>query len=253
MQKNWLIRTKSNHILGPVSKEKVLELYHNGSIRQEDEICSGNGYWFYLREKDQLERYLLGNQKQSFNPISEARDVLTADLDSHEVGHDEQDDITMVGGIDISSLKDDPPPPPVAAPKPTGRAPAIDPEKKNEILADDLSTESVEETPVPVPPKPRSREVAPTPTPVAPGRAKKGTTIVPPPRVVYVPKARLISDKVVMMGAFVILLVLASMLYFRKRLLKEIMPTAISIVVPTAYAQSTPVDIKKKVFLSQSR
>jgi hypothetical protein len=141
----------------------------------------------------------------------------------------------------------------VAAPKPTGRAPAIDPEKKNEILADDLSTESVEETPVPVPPKPRSREVAPTPTPVAPGRAKKGTTIVPPPRVVYVPKARLISDKVVMMGAFVILLVLASMLYFRKRLLKEIMPTAISIVVPTAYAQSTPVDIKKKVFLSQSR
>ena len=36
-------------------------------------------------------------------------------------------------------------------------------------------------------------------------------------------------------------------------LMKEIMPTAISIVVPTAYAQSTPVDIKKKVFLSQSR
>lgn len=253
MQKNWLIRTKSNHILGPVSKEKVLELYHNGSIRQEDEICSGNGYWFYLREKDQLERYLLGNHKQSFNPISEARDVLTADLDSHQVSQDEPDDITMVGGIDISSLKDDPPPPPAAAPKSAGRAPAVVPEKKNEILADDLSSNSDEIQDVVTPPKQRAREIAPTPTPVAPGRTKKGTTIVPPPRVAYVPKARLISDKVVMLGAVVILLVLASMLYFRKRLLKEIMPTAISIVVPKAYAQATPIDIKKKVFLSRSR
>lgn len=251
MQKNWLIRTKSNHILGPVSKEKVLELYHNGSIRQEDEICSGNGYWFYLREKDQLERYLLGNQKQSFNPISEARDVLTADLDSNQVSPDEQDDITLIGGIDISSLKDDPPPAPPS--RAVGRAPAIDPEKKNEILADDINVEKDEEIPAPPPSKPRRKEVAPTPTPVAPGRTIKGTTIVPPPRVAYAPKARLISDKVVMLGAIVILLVLASMLYFRKRLLNEFIQSAISVAIPSAYAQSAPVNIKKKVFLSQSQ
>jgi hypothetical protein len=72
MEKNWLIRTKSNHILGPVSKEKVLELYLNGSIQPDDEICSGNGYWFYIREKELVEKFLLGSESQGFNPLSEA-------------------------------------------------------------------------------------------------------------------------------------------------------------------------------------
>jgi hypothetical protein len=250
MQKNWLIRTKSNHILGPVSKEKVLELYHNGSIRQEDEICSGNGYWFYVREKDQLERYLLGNQKQSFNPISEARDVLTADLDSHKVGYDVQDDITLVSGIDISGLKNDLPPTSAQSVKPSGRAPSVVAEKKNEILAVDVKESTPEDLPPP-PIKPRHRDVASTPTPLAPGRAKKGTTVVPPPRVAYVPKKRLISDKIVMMGAILILLTLAGMLYYRKRLLNEFMQISASSIIPSAYAQSESIDIKKKVFLSR--
>jgi hypothetical protein len=75
MEKNWLIRTKSNHILGPVSKEKVLELYLNGSIHTDDEICSGNGYWFYIREKELVEKFLLGNELQGFNPLSEALQI----------------------------------------------------------------------------------------------------------------------------------------------------------------------------------
>lgn len=97
MDKNWLIRTKSNHILGPISKEKVLELYHNGSIRPDDEICSGNGFWFFIREDEMVAKYLTGNEAQPFNPISEAKDVI--------VGHgQEPDDITLVGGIDLSML-----------------------------------------------------------------------------------------------------------------------------------------------------
>jgi hypothetical protein len=251
MQKNWLIRTKSNHILGPVSKEKVLELYHNGSIRQEDEICSGNGYWFYVREKDQLERYLIGSQKQSFNPISEARDVLTADLDSHQVSYEVQDDITLIGGIDISGLKNDQPSSSAEAVKPASRSPGVLAEKKNEILEKNLNIEiTTEEVPPPLI-KPRHKEVIPTPTPLAPGRVKKGTTVVPPPRVAYVPKKRLVSDKIVMMGAIVILLVLAVMLYYRKRLLNEFMQISISSIIPSAYAQSESTDIKKKVFLHQ--
>ncbi len=75
MKKNWLIRTKSNHILGPVSKEKVLELYLNGSIHPDDEICSGNGYWFYIREKELVEKFLLGTELQGFNPLSEALQI----------------------------------------------------------------------------------------------------------------------------------------------------------------------------------
>ena len=85
MGKNWLIRTKSNHILGPISKEKVLDLYNNGSIKPDDEVCCGNGYWFFIRETELVERYLVGNNPQSFNPVSEAKDVLTSSSRSHEI------------------------------------------------------------------------------------------------------------------------------------------------------------------------
>jgi hypothetical protein len=101
MEKNWLIRTKSNHILGPVSKEKVIELYNNGSIKAEDEICSGNGYWFYIRETELVERFLTGTEVQTFNPMSEAKDVLTSRSSQPSLY---EDDITMVGGLDISGL-----------------------------------------------------------------------------------------------------------------------------------------------------
>ena len=123
MDKNWLIRTKSNHILGPVSKEKVLELYHNGSIKADDEICSGNGYWFFIRENDLVDRFLLGSDSQGFNPISEAKDVLTATENTPE-REATRDDITIVGGIDLKKVKEvQTPSPSVAAV--TTEAPAI--------------------------------------------------------------------------------------------------------------------------------
>ena len=103
MDKNWLIRTKSNHILGPVSKEKVLELYHNGSIKSDDEVCTGNGYWFFIREEELVEKYLLGSGVQGFNPISEAKDVLTTKIESIP-NTEPTNDITLVGGINLSIL-----------------------------------------------------------------------------------------------------------------------------------------------------
>lgn len=104
MEKNWLIRTKSNHILGPISKEKVLELYQNGSIKADDEICSGNGYWFFIRETDLVDKYLTGSTPQSFNPISEAKDVLTSN-ESQPALENVKDDLTMVGGLNINQLR----------------------------------------------------------------------------------------------------------------------------------------------------
>lgn len=104
MEKNWLIRTKSNHILGPISKEKVLDLYKNGSIKLDDELCSGNGYWFFIREEDMVEKYLVGNDIQGFNPISEAKDILTASL--HAQGPIQvKESITMVGALNVSMLQ----------------------------------------------------------------------------------------------------------------------------------------------------
>lgn len=106
MEKNWLIRTKSNHILGPISKDKVLELFNNGSIKPDDEICSGNGFWFFIREDDLVKRYLLGDEPQGFNPISEAKNVLTqAAPKLSEV--ENRDEITQIGKVDLSKLNED--------------------------------------------------------------------------------------------------------------------------------------------------
>lgn len=78
MEKNWLIRTRSKKILGPISKEKLVEFVNKGSLVPEDEITSGNGYWFKVKEKDLVDKYIMGDIPQSFNPISEAPNILTA-------------------------------------------------------------------------------------------------------------------------------------------------------------------------------
>lgn len=78
-ERNWLIRTRSMQILGPVSLAKVVELIDKGSLRDEDEVTSGNGYWFCIRETELVEKYLQQNIPQGFNPIAEAKSVLTSD------------------------------------------------------------------------------------------------------------------------------------------------------------------------------
>jgi len=76
MERNWLIRTTQNQILGPVSKAKVLEFLQKGALGPGDEVCSGNGYWFYIKEKDLVDKYLHGDVPQGYNPISESISVL---------------------------------------------------------------------------------------------------------------------------------------------------------------------------------
>lgn len=154
MEKNWLIRTKSNHILGPISKEKVLELYKNGSIKPDDEVCCGNGYWFFIREDDMVERFLTGNEVQSFNPISEAKDVLTVNSQSR-MTEAPSEDITLVGGINLSMLKQPaqaatstPVPPVPDMPAPTHKAPvtkesvSTETKKKNNLTQKTKSSSS---------------------------------------------------------------------------------------------------------------
>lgn len=77
MERNWLIRTSQNQILGPVAKEKLLEFIQKGALGLTDEVTSGNGYWFALKEKDLVEKYLYGDIPQSYNPISESKSVLS--------------------------------------------------------------------------------------------------------------------------------------------------------------------------------
>lgn len=230
----------------------MIELYHNGSVRPEDEICSGNGFWFFLREKDQVEHYLLGNKKQSFNPMSEGIDVLTAT--AGKVAQQPDEDITMVGGVNLAELKDTPAAPP--RPRPAGsvqvksavaRAPAI--------VVDEVIEAPPEEEPEAALLAAVSRPVAhvqtvPSPTPISPGKNKK-KILTPASNVPLKPlPQRKLSDRLVMISAIVVLLVLAGMLYYRKRILQEFIQTAYSTLVPEAHAQVAEIRSKKKIFLN---
>ena len=85
MEKNWLIRTHQNQILGPISKERVIELIRKGNLISEDEICSGNGFWFQVKEKELLDKHIYSDEKQAFNPVSEAKSIfIEGEIDSLE-------------------------------------------------------------------------------------------------------------------------------------------------------------------------
>lgn len=77
MERNWLIRTTQKQILGPVAKSKVLEFLQKGALSLNDEVASGNGYWFALKETDLVEKFLYGDLPQGYNPISESKSVLS--------------------------------------------------------------------------------------------------------------------------------------------------------------------------------
>lgn len=108
MEKNWLIRSKKNYyaqIVGPISRAKIIELREAQVLSPDVEICSGNGFWFWIKEENLYQKYVVNQEQQPFNPISEAKSVLTLDPNAPAVAHPEVNhDITMVGGIDISEL-----------------------------------------------------------------------------------------------------------------------------------------------------
>ena len=101
MEKNWLIRTKNNHILGPVSRDKVQDLIVKGSIKGDDEICSGNGYWIYVREQDLVAKYVVDNNTQGFNPVSEAEPTGAISPIESDLEYPDMDDI--ISKVDASS------------------------------------------------------------------------------------------------------------------------------------------------------
>jgi len=93
-EKRWLIRTRSKQILGPASKEKIISLLEKSSLSDDDELTSGNGYWFWVKEKALVDKYLYEGAKQGFNPISEAETKL---------GSIEKEDIEKPLVLDVSN------------------------------------------------------------------------------------------------------------------------------------------------------
>ena len=57
-----------------MSRSKVLELIQKKFLGQDDELCAGNGYWFFVRENAFVNRFLINEEPQPFNPVSEAKE-----------------------------------------------------------------------------------------------------------------------------------------------------------------------------------
>jgi outer membrane biosynthesis protein TonB len=219
MDKNWLIRTKSNHILGPVSKEKVLELFNNGSIKNDDEVCSGNGYWFFIREEDMVARFLLGDEQQGFNPISEAKDVLTAPssekLEGSEVVNE---DITLVGGLNLSMLNE-------VEPAPVEEAPVV--------------------PDAPEMPEPQPEVVVPKATEPVPSPVKKKSNVVNKTKPAAKPLKKQNWLQFVGILGFIILFILV---YFRKTIIQHLFQGELTTtfkIIDSAHAQDILPDKKK--------
>jgi hypothetical protein len=50
----WLVRTASNVIAGPYSREQLVQLVQEGKLSLQDEICQANHYWIYLHEHQEV-------------------------------------------------------------------------------------------------------------------------------------------------------------------------------------------------------
>lgn len=221
MEKNWLIRTKNNHILGPVSKAKIQELVGNGSVKGDDELCSGNGYWFYIKEKDLLDKFVYGDEGQGFNPISEAPTVLAASKDSldqaqeiiEESSHVENTMVLNLNDLDLTDVEE------------SNDKPQLPKEEPTIDVSEEVSTT--------LPKGP--------PTAVASNVEKK------PFRISEIKKS-LLSDRILLILS--ILFVLIALFAFKKR--KEILgnlieTSAIGLVAP-AFAQIPLNEFEKKKY-----
>ena len=232
MEKNWLIRTKNNHILGPVSKQKVRELLEKGSIKGDDELCSGNGYWFYVREKELVEKYITGDIPQSFNPVAECKSVLVkSEVQQAADGETlipSDDDLAFpdMGDSSVKVPEDDD----LAFPEPQ----ADELESEGSTLDELREKASISE---------KKKVIAPAKKPKHRSENNKIKKVAGD---VAVKKSKTVLNQNLLQMLALLFFVLALVaFYFRKRIIKEVINSKVSIISP-AYAQVIPNAVKKK-------
>jgi len=54
----WLIRTQNNQIVGPYSRDRILEIIQSGTLSFRDELCRANDEWFFLNETEEVRQRL---------------------------------------------------------------------------------------------------------------------------------------------------------------------------------------------------
>lgn len=66
----WIARTTEMNIVGPMTKEELVKKIAAGELIDSDEVTSGNGYWFWLKEENLLDKYIYGNEEQPFGYVA---------------------------------------------------------------------------------------------------------------------------------------------------------------------------------------
>ncbi len=77
IEKKWFIRTKTLEIKGSYTRDEIIVFIDDNTITNDDEICSGNGFWFKISENDLLMNYLFKNIIQEFDPSSKTKTTLS--------------------------------------------------------------------------------------------------------------------------------------------------------------------------------
>jgi hypothetical protein len=220
MDKVWLIRTTSNQLLGPVSIKKIRELLGKGSLKDEDEISCGNGYWFFVREKELIEKYITNEFPQGFNPVSEADSVLTAL--SNELLNEDDSKVPDVSHLEF---------------------PEID---EKELILEEIknSVEHLEDTPKQ---QLQERSVQHHTEQIKPLNRKtmKPLSDLEPEEKV---SNSLFNQNFLLLVAVILFVLALAGFYFRKRLVKEFIETNIHIITP-GYAQVIPDQVKKNLII----
>lgn len=243
MNKNWLIRTKNNHILGPISKEKVKELITNGSIKGDDEVCSGNGYWLYVRETELVSKYILENNEQSFNPVQEAKTTLARSI---EVSSDE-DQLPCDDDLEFPELSSDdqsyPSSDDLSYPdEELEFTPKEDEASRSEIevRADDNNDTNV----VALRKKKTPKKVGEVNTSDIPEPKKK---LIPKKKLKKIasPPKSLLSTNILYILVFIFFITALASFYFRKNIFSQIIEVSSNSLIPGAHAQEIGISKKK--------
>lgn len=80
----WLVRTVANRLSGPMTQRELKAKIMAFEVGLQDEVCPSEGYWFFLHERPEVEKWLKIDVPKPARP--------TGNLDVTKGGWDQEDE-----------------------------------------------------------------------------------------------------------------------------------------------------------------
>ena len=87
IDKTWLIRTFDKKILGPVGRDKLINLMRDNKLSESDEVCPGNHHWVYVKERDLLAKMLEAPEISEHLPPENKESLQRRSSDNEKKSH----------------------------------------------------------------------------------------------------------------------------------------------------------------------